>query len=59
VPSVWRELFDMAERGHIVPVVYEPVFYGLDRTKDALKAISSRQTYGKVVVKPAESPSKL
>ncbi|KAJ2482447.1 hypothetical protein IWW56_001105 [Coemansia sp. RSA 2131] len=59
VPEVWKELFDMAERGLVVPVVYEPVFYGLDKTKDALKAISSRQTYGKVVVKPAESPSKL
>ncbi|KAJ2359128.1 hypothetical protein GGF43_000294 [Coemansia sp. RSA 2618] len=59
IPEVWAELFKMAEERLIEPVVYDPVFYGLDKTKDALKAIASRQTYGKVVVKPAESPSKL
>ncbi|KAJ2307324.1 hypothetical protein IWW55_001036 [Coemansia sp. RSA 2706] len=59
VPEVWRALFKLAEEKKITPVVYEPVFYGLDKAKDALKAIASRATYGKVVVKPAETPSKL
>ncbi|KAJ2556880.1 hypothetical protein EV175_001703 [Coemansia sp. RSA 1933] len=59
VPQVWAALFKLAEEGKIAPVVYEPVFYGLEKAKDALKAIANRETYGKVVVKPCESPSKL
>ncbi|KAJ1667634.1 hypothetical protein EV178_001102 [Coemansia sp. RSA 1646] len=59
IPEVWGALFRLAEEGKIKPVVYEPVFYGLDKAKDALKAIANRETYGKVIVKPAETPSKL
>ncbi|KAJ1723088.1 hypothetical protein LPJ61_005863 [Coemansia biformis] len=59
VPEVWAALFKMAERGQIAPVVYDPVFSGLDRAKDALRAIASRATHGKVVVKPAETQPKL
>ncbi|KAJ1795821.1 hypothetical protein LPJ59_004124 [Coemansia sp. RSA 2399] len=59
IPLVWNALFKMADEGKIAPVVYEPVFYGLDKAKDALKAIANRETYGKVIVKPLETPSKL
>ncbi|KAJ2614229.1 hypothetical protein H4S08_001798 [Coemansia sp. RSA 1365] len=59
IQEVWKALFDMAENGKIAPVVYKPVFYGLDKAKDALKAIANRETYGKVVVKPTDTPSKL
>ncbi|KAI8324473.1 zinc-binding alcohol dehydrogenase-like protein [Martensiomyces pterosporus] len=59
VPEVWGALFKMAEEGKIKPVVWEPIFYGLDKTKDALRAIANRETYGKVIVKPSESSPKL
>ncbi|KAJ2633787.1 hypothetical protein H4R22_000213 [Coemansia sp. RSA 1290] len=55
IPEVWSRLFELAEQKKITPVVYEPLFYGLHRAKDALKAIASRETYGKVIVKPAET----
>ncbi|KAJ2743367.1 hypothetical protein GGI20_003803 [Coemansia sp. BCRC 34301] len=53
--EVWDALFKLAQDGMIRPVVFEPVFYGLDQAKDALKAIAHRETYGKVIVKPNES----
>ncbi|KAJ1998232.1 hypothetical protein GGI04_005092 [Coemansia thaxteri] len=56
IPEVWDALFKLAEDGLIKPVVYEPVFSGLDRVKDALSAIAGRQTHGKVVVRPSELP---
>ncbi|KAI9505874.1 hypothetical protein GGI25_001278 [Coemansia spiralis] len=59
IMEVWNALFGLAEEGRVKPVVYEPVLYGLDKVKDALKAIANRETYGKVIVKPAETPSKL
>ncbi|KAJ2706038.1 hypothetical protein FB645_001901 [Coemansia sp. IMI 203386] len=59
IPEVWEALFKMAEEGKINPVVYEPVFYGLENAKLALKAIANRETYGKVIVKPTEAASKL
>ncbi|KAJ2365026.1 hypothetical protein IW150_006325 [Coemansia sp. RSA 2607] len=57
VGEVWRELFAMAEQRKINPVVYEPVFYGLENAKTALKAIAARETYGKVIVKPSAEPA--
>ncbi|KAJ2713535.1 hypothetical protein H4R19_002200 [Coemansia spiralis] len=59
IPEVWDALFRMAERGQIAPVVYDPIFYGLDKAKDALRAIASRVTHGKVVVKPAGTAAKI
>ncbi|KAJ2725909.1 hypothetical protein GGI07_000954 [Coemansia sp. Benny D115] len=59
IPEVWSALFKMAEEGKINPVVYEPVFQGLESVKDALKAIAGRETFGKVVVKPSGVSSKL
>ncbi|KAJ2509269.1 hypothetical protein GGH95_006408 [Coemansia sp. RSA 1836] len=55
IPEVWNALFKLAEDGLIRPVMFQPIFYGLDQVKDALKAIAHRETYGKVIVKPAES----
>ncbi|KAJ1723546.1 hypothetical protein LPJ53_002115 [Coemansia erecta] len=57
VAEVWRELFALADQGKINPVVYEPVFYGLENAKTALRAIAARETYGKVVVKPSAEPA--
>ncbi|KAJ2754524.1 hypothetical protein IWQ56_006494 [Coemansia nantahalensis] len=59
IPEVWDALFRMAERGQIAPVVYDPVFHGLDKAKDALRAIASRASHGKVVVKPAAAAPRL
>ncbi|KAJ1956447.1 hypothetical protein GGI12_005304 [Dipsacomyces acuminosporus] len=59
IPEVWNALFKLAEEGKIKPVVWSPIFYGLDKAKDALRAIANRETYGKVVVKPSESSPKL
>ncbi|KAJ1817210.1 hypothetical protein LPJ75_001785 [Coemansia sp. RSA 2598] len=57
IPEVWNALFEMAEQGKINPVVYDPIFYGLENAKAALKAIANRETYGKVIVKPASEPA--
>ncbi|KAJ2884819.1 hypothetical protein H4R27_001837 [Coemansia aciculifera] len=51
IPEVWDALFKLAEDGLIRPVVFQPIFHGLDQVKDALKAIAQRETYGKAVVK--------
>ncbi|KAJ1728688.1 hypothetical protein GGI11_003882 [Coemansia sp. RSA 2049] len=59
IPEVWAALFKLIEEGKIRLVIYEPVFYGLGKVKDALKAIANRETYGKVIVKPADPVSKL
>ncbi|KAJ1897386.1 hypothetical protein LPJ66_003403 [Kickxella alabastrina] len=59
IPEVWDALFKMAEERKINPVVYTPVYHGLESAKDALKAIANRETYGKVVVKPSVLSSKL
>ncbi|KAJ2783998.1 hypothetical protein H4R18_001390 [Coemansia javaensis] len=59
IPEVWAALLRMAEDGLVAPVVYEPVFHGLEQAKDALRAIASRATYGKVVVKPGDPPARL
>ncbi|KAJ2021373.1 hypothetical protein IW146_002023 [Coemansia sp. RSA 922] len=54
IPEVWDALFKLAEDGLIRPVVFQPIFHGLDQVKDALKAIAHRETYGKAVVKLSE-----
>ena len=60
VPIVFRELFKLLEEGKINPVVYQPIFEGLESTPKALNALASRKTYGKVVVRVAkDNKSKL
>ncbi|KAJ2840874.1 hypothetical protein FBU31_000015 [Coemansia sp. 'formosensis'] len=56
IPEVWDAVFKLAEDGLIRPVIFQPIFYGLDQVKDALKAIAQRETYGKAIVKPSERP---
>ncbi len=50
VPEVFAALFRMYEAGAIRPVIFER--YPLERVADALQALGSRRTYGKVVVVP-------
>ncbi|KAJ1651764.1 hypothetical protein IWQ61_007753 [Dispira simplex] len=56
VPKVWDVLLRWLERGDLKPVVYHQVYRGLDQVKDALDAIASRSSYGKVVVQIAQDP---
>ncbi|KAJ1821878.1 hypothetical protein GGH91_001677 [Coemansia sp. RSA 2671] len=55
--EAWNALFKLVEDGLIRPVVFQPIFHGLDQVKDALKAVARRETYGKAVVKVSESPT--
>ena len=50
VPEVFAALFRMYEAGAIRPVICER--YPLERVADALRALGSRRTYGKVVIVP-------
>jgi len=50
VPEVFDALFRMYERGAIRPVI--GARYPLDRVADALEALGSRRTHGKVVLVP-------
>ena len=53
-PEVVRETFDalarLYEEGKIAPVVYRS--YPLEAVPDALEALASRRTYGKVIITP-------
>ncbi|RIA84971.1 hypothetical protein C1645_782924 [Glomus cerebriforme] len=57
IEEVWNDLFNLFASGKLKPVVYEKFFYGLDNVKVGLKAIASRNTYGKVVVIPNNARS--
>ncbi|OMJ20937.1 Quinone oxidoreductase-like protein 2-like protein [Smittium culicis] len=59
IPEVWEGLFDLIERGLVTPVVYNPIYYGLENSNKCLNEIISRRTFGKVVVKPNHDSSKL
>ena len=50
VPEVFAALFRMYEEGVIRPVICRR--YPLERTAEALEALASRRTYGKVVITP-------
>ena len=59
IPTVFNGLQEMLAAG-MTPVVYQPVFEGLESTADALNALNARKTYGKAVVRPvAKKGSKL
>lgn len=61
VPVVWEGITDLVKKGKLKGTEYTDVEYvGLDSIKDALVALGSRATWGKVVVKiPQEGESKL
>lgn len=61
VGTVWKGIMDLVKEGKLKGTEYsDEQFVGLDRVKDALVALGSRGTWGKVVVKiPQEGASKL
>jgi NADPH:quinone reductase len=58
---VWKGIMDLVAQGKLKGTEYsDEEFVGLDRVKDALVALGSRGTWGKVVVKvPQDDASKL
>jgi NADPH2:quinone reductase len=50
IPEVFGALFDLYAAGKIAPVIFKT--YGLEELPQALEALGSRKTYGKVVVAP-------
>ncbi|KAJ1970447.1 hypothetical protein H4R34_006055 [Dimargaris verticillata] len=54
VPEVWSALLPLLEQQQLMPHVYPQIFDGLGQVADALEAIASRKSYGKVVVRVAE-----
>ncbi|HXJ33316.1 MAG TPA: NADPH:quinone oxidoreductase family protein [Candidatus Eisenbacteria bacterium] len=50
VPQVFEALFRMFEAGAIRPVIWKR--FRLEHVADALEALGSRQTYGKIVIVP-------
>lgn len=61
IATVWQGIMDLVKEGKLKGTEYsDEEFVGLDRVKDALLALGSRGTWGKVVVKiPQEGSSKL
>jgi NADPH2:quinone reductase len=61
IPEVWKGIMDLVAQGKLKGTEYsDEEFVGLDRIKDALVALGSRGTWGKVVVKvPQDDASKL
>ncbi|KAK5992647.1 Quinone oxidoreductase-like-like-like protein [Cladobotryum mycophilum] len=61
IPKVWDGIMQLVKEGKIKGTEYtDEQFVGLERIKDALVALGSRGTWGKVVVKiPLEGGSKL
>jgi NADPH:quinone reductase len=61
IPVVWKGIMDLVAQGKLKGTEYsDEEFVGLDRVKDALVALGSRGTWGKVVVKvPQDDASKL
>lgn len=59
--EVWAGLFKLIEQGKFKATVFtDKEFVGLDSLPEALKALGSRETWGKVVVKvPQEGQSKI
>ncbi|RUS34290.1 chaperonin 10-like protein [Jimgerdemannia flammicorona] len=58
IPEVWDGLFRMFANGTFRPVVYERV-YDIAEIPEALDAIGTRKTYGKVVARVEDGKSKL
>jgi NADPH2:quinone reductase len=50
IPEVYRALFDLHAQGAIRPLIYRE--YPLDRVSEALAALGSRQSWGKVILTP-------
>jgi NADPH:quinone reductase-like Zn-dependent oxidoreductase len=50
IPETFRALFDLYAKGRIRPVIFES--YPLEQTAEALEALGSRRTWGKVIVAP-------
>lgn len=61
IPVVWEGIMGLVKEGKLRGTEYtEEEFVGLERVGDALKALGSRGTWGKVVIKmPKEDGSKL
>lgn len=61
IATVWKGIMDLVRQGKMRGTEYtDEEFVGLDRVKDALVALGSRGTWGKVVVKiPQDGSSKL
>ncbi|PHH76248.1 hypothetical protein CDD80_1697 [Ophiocordyceps camponoti-rufipedis] len=62
VPQVWHGVMRLISEGKLRPTVYQDDgFAGLDSVKDALSALASRRTWGKVVITipPPQETSRL
>ncbi|RDA86887.1 hypothetical protein CP532_1422 [Ophiocordyceps camponoti-leonardi (nom. inval.)] len=55
VPVVWDAVMRLVDGGKIRPTVFtDESFWGLESVKDALNALASRRTWGKVVINLAQ-----
>lgn len=60
VPVVWKGIFDLIEQGKFKGTAFkDETFVGLESVSTALKALGSRDTWGKVVVKVVDDKSRL
>ncbi|CAD6577377.1 MAG: hypothetical protein CYPHOPRED_000228 [Cyphobasidiales sp. Tagirdzhanova-0007] len=50
IPEGWAALLQLLRQGQLRPVVFEELYQGLESLPKGLKALGSRQTWGKAVV---------
>lgn len=59
IEGVYSDLLKLFNEKKLKSVVYQPVTVGLENSAQAMKDISSRKTYGKVVIAVPPRKSKL
>jgi len=50
IPEIWAALLQLLREGQLRPVVFSEVYQGLESLPKGLKALGSRQTWGKAVL---------
>ncbi|KAJ3553248.1 hypothetical protein NM688_g3715 [Phlebia brevispora] len=50
IPSVWKGILDLLSSGRVQPVIYSDV-YPLENLTDGLRALETRKTWGKAIVR--------
>jgi NADPH:quinone reductase-like Zn-dependent oxidoreductase len=54
--QVLNEVMSLLSSGKVVPILYEPVYDGLDDVTQALADLEGRKTWGKAVIRVRRDP---
>lgn len=57
IPEVWAALLQLVREGQLRPVIFEKIYKGLESLPEGLKALGSRGTWGKAVLRIKDDDS--